>query len=51
MVTTEEGLNMARELGAVGYYENSAFTSEGLKVVFDEAVRAVLGTGEHNSTS
>eukprot|EP01087_Luapelamoeba_hula_P015822 TRINITY_DN4785_c0_g1_i1.p1 TRINITY_DN4785_c0_g1~~TRINITY_DN4785_c0_g1_i1.p1 ORF type:complete len:714 (-),score=111.98 TRINITY_DN4785_c0_g1_i1:39-2180(-) len=41
-VTSEEGRAMADRIGAVGYYENSALTQEGLKAVFDNAIRAVL---------
>jgi len=42
MVTHEEVQQRAREIGAVAYLECSALTQEGLKAVFDEAIRAAL---------
>lgn len=42
MVSNEEALGRAREIGAVAYLECSALTQEGLKAVFDEAIRAAL---------
>jgi len=42
IVTPEEAASRQREIGAVAYLECSALTQEGLKTVFDEAIRAAL---------
>jgi len=42
MVTIENAQRMAKEIGAVNFLECSALTQEGLKQVFDEAIRAAM---------
>jgi len=42
MVTQEEAIARQREINAVSYLECSALTQEGLKTVFDEAIRAAM---------
>jgi len=42
VVSLEEAQQRSREIGAVTYMECSALTQEGLKTVFDEAIRASL---------
>jgi len=49
--TREQGENMAREIGAKAYLECSAYTQEGLKRVFEEAIRAVISPGNPNSNA
>jgi len=42
MVTVDSAQRMAKEIGAVNFLECSALTQEGLKQVFDEAIRAAM---------
>jgi len=42
MVTIESAQQMAKEIGAVNFLECSALTQEGLKQVFDDAIRAAM---------
>jgi small GTP-binding protein len=44
MVTVESAQRMAKEIGAVNFLECSALTQEGLKQVFDDAIRAAMTT-------
>jgi len=41
-ISYSRGLQMGKEVGVVKYLECSALTQKGLKIVFDEAIRAVL---------
>ncbi len=41
-ISTPQGEQMRRDIGAVAYVECSALTGKGVKLVFDEAVRAAL---------
>jgi len=42
MVTTDKAHSMAKDIGAVKFLECSALTQEGLKQVFDDAIRAAM---------
>jgi len=42
MVTEEKAMAMAKDVGATRYLECSALTQEGLKQVFDDAIRAAM---------
>ncbi len=41
-LTSADGQRLAAELGALGYLECSALTQQGLKTVFDSAIKGAL---------
>jgi len=45
-VTAADGARLAEELGAARYLECSALTQQGLKAVFDEAIKTALESRE-----
>lgn len=49
-ITYSQGRAMANEIGAVKYLECSALTQNGVKTVFDEAVKAVLSQPPEKSS-
>jgi Ras-related C3 botulinum toxin substrate 1 len=50
-VSQADGLRLATELGAVGYLECSALTQQGLKTVFDSAIKNALEAMEKPAAS
>jgi len=51
-ITKDQGETLCKEIGCSGYVECSALTQKGLKQVFDEAARVVVGssTNSHNTS-
>ena len=48
LISTAEGLQLQRKIGAVKYLECSALTGQGLKAVFEEAARTALEARARN---
>lgn len=48
--TADMGQQLAGQIGAKMYLECSALTQEGLKKVFEEAIRAVIGISDEKET-
>jgi len=49
VVTPEEGVKMAKDIGAAKYMECSSLTQKGLKELFDESVRTVVNSEDRSS--
>ncbi|XP_035687186.1 ras-like GTP-binding protein RHO [Branchiostoma floridae] len=51
VISTEEGLEMAKKVGATAYIECSAKTREGVRDVFESATRAALQKKKQKTTA
>jgi len=49
-ITQEEGIRIAKKIGAFKYVECSALNQQGLKDVFDEAILTVLNKPKYKSS-
>ena len=50
-ITTQQGNALAADIGAAGYFETSAITQHGLKVMFDHVIRKGLAHKYSNAKS
>ena len=50
-ISTDQGQQLAKELGSAAYMECSALTQKGLKEIFDTAARIVVGAPLSNNPS
>ena len=46
-ITTKEGLEVAKQIGAHKYIECSAMTMENVKELFDEVVKAAIAESQN----
>uniref|UniRef100_A0A453EI12 Uncharacterized protein n=1 Tax=Aegilops tauschii subsp. strangulata TaxID=200361 RepID=A0A453EI12_AEGTS len=51
IITTEQGEELRRQIGAVAYIECSSKTQRNIKAVFDTAIKAVLQPQRHKEVA